>query len=257
MGVYCTALCIVLTICAPPSRCQTPANSPASANPPPQHAPTAAPQPDKNEPALNVNWIYGAYVPTDAPLEPLNGKQRFKLYLRQSYTTPGIYVKTTIFVIKDQALNDPEEWGGGVEGFAKRFGSRQGQFVIQNSLSAFGDAITGLEPRYDRCRNCDGFKARTTHALIRNFVTYNRTEKEFRPRVPLYIAAFGAGAIASTWKPANPDVVTAGLNGMLSQVIWGAVGNFVGEFAPDALRYIKEKRAKKAHPTVPDATSRD
>jgi hypothetical protein len=39
---------------------------------------------------LPVNWIYGAYIPKDAPMQPLTGDQRFKLYLRQTYTTPGI-----------------------------------------------------------------------------------------------------------------------------------------------------------------------
>src|ERR1700722_497476 len=38
---------------------------------------------------LPVNWLYGAYIPKDAPLVALNGQQRFKLYIRQTYTTPG------------------------------------------------------------------------------------------------------------------------------------------------------------------------
>jgi hypothetical protein len=39
---------------------------------------------------LPVNWIYGAYIPKDAPIAPLTGEERFKLYLWQTYTTPGI-----------------------------------------------------------------------------------------------------------------------------------------------------------------------
>ena len=54
---------------------------------------------------LPVNWLYGAFVPKDAPLEPLTGEQRFKLYLRQTYTTPGIYIKTGFFVLHDQVNN--------------------------------------------------------------------------------------------------------------------------------------------------------
>ena len=46
---------------------------------------------------LPVNWLYGAYIPKDAPLVALNGHQRFKLYVRQTYTTPGIYIKTGFF----------------------------------------------------------------------------------------------------------------------------------------------------------------
>jgi hypothetical protein len=39
---------------------------------------------------LPVNWLYGAYIPKDAPLVALNGEERFKLYVRETYTTPGI-----------------------------------------------------------------------------------------------------------------------------------------------------------------------
>jgi len=28
------------------------------------------------------------------------------------------------------------------------------------------------EPRYDRCRNCDGVGQRIKHTIVRNFVTY-------------------------------------------------------------------------------------
>ncbi len=125
---------------------------------------------------INVNWIYGAYVPKDVALEPLTNEGRWKLYLRQTYTTPGIYVKTILFTTRDQIQNSPSEWGDGIEGYAKRVGSRQAQFVIQNSLSAAGNAVVGWEPRYDRCR-CDGLWPRTRHAIVRNFVTYDRTEK--------------------------------------------------------------------------------
>jgi len=42
---------------------------------------------------LPVNWLYGAYVPTEAPLESLSDADRWKLYVRMSFTTPGITSK--------------------------------------------------------------------------------------------------------------------------------------------------------------------
>jgi len=59
---------------------------------------------------VNVNWLYGAYVPKDVPLAPLTGKQRFQLYLRQTYTTPGIYAKTVFFTLRDQSADSPPDW---------------------------------------------------------------------------------------------------------------------------------------------------
>lgn len=192
-------------------------------------------------PQLDVNWLYGAYVPKDAHLEPLTGSQRFKLYLRQSFITPGIYVKTGLFSIGDQLNNSPPGWGTGAAGFARRFGSRQGQFVIQNSLSAFGNAILGYEPRYDRCR-CSGFWLRARHASLRNFMTYDRMESSPRPQLPLFGAAFGAGVVAGTWKANDRDLVAEGYRGLITQATFGLVANWLGEFAPDVLHKLRGKK---------------
>ena len=117
-----------------------------------------------------MNWLHGSYVPKEVPLESLNPDPRFKLYLRQTYTSPGIYVKTTLFTIRDQIHNTCPEWGDGFDAFAKRFGTRQAEFIIQNSVISLGDGLLGWEPRYDRCR-CNGFWPRTRHAIARKFVT--------------------------------------------------------------------------------------
>ena len=138
---------------------------------------------------INVNWLYGSFVPRDVPLEPLDGRLRWNLYIRQTYTTPGIYVKTTLFTVHDQVHNAIPEWGGGIQGFATRFASREGQFIIQNSVTSLGFAAVGWEPRYDRCR-CDGFWPRTRHAIARNFVTYDKTGASLRPQIVPYLGAF-------------------------------------------------------------------
>jgi hypothetical protein len=74
--------------------------------------------------------------------------------------------------------------GDGFGGYAKRTASRYGQFVTQNALSAVGNTLLGFEPRYNRCQ-CTGFWPRTRHAFVRNFVTYDRTERHLRPQLAL------------------------------------------------------------------------
>jgi len=192
------------------------------------------------EPAgqLNVNWFYGSYVPKEVVLMPLDGRQRFKLYLRQTYTTPGIYIKTALFAIHDQ-ISDPE-WGDDFKGFAKRVGNRQVQFIIQNSITSFGNGILGWEPRYNRCQ-CNGFWPRTHHAIIRNFVTYDRTEKSLRPQIMPYLGAFSAASIASTWEPNNPKWQVRGYQAAITQIFIGSGINWIGEFAPEIGRVFKKK----------------
>jgi hypothetical protein len=189
---------------------------------------------------LNVNWLYGSYLPKQVPLEPLNSTQRFRLYFRQTYTTPGIYLKTTLFALSDRAQNSYPQWGDGFEGFAKRLGTRQAEFVIQNSVISLGDGIVGWEPRYDRCR-CTGFWARTRHAVIRNFVTYDSSEKSLRPQLFTYLGAFAGSVTATAWQPGDPNWQVKDYQATITQVPIGIGINWIAEFAPEIVRTLRRK----------------
>jgi len=189
---------------------------------------------------INVNWLYGSFVPKDVPLKPLDSSQRLKLYFRQTYTTPGIYLKTMGFTLADQANNAYPEWGDGFGGFAKRLGTREAEFVIQNSVTALGDGIFSWEPRYDRCR-CSGFWARTRHAIIRDFVTYDSTDRSLRPQLFPYVGAFTGRVVVTTWKPGNPNWRVEGYQAVITQVPYGIGANLVAEFAPEIVRMIRRK----------------
>ncbi|MFZ0518529.1 MAG: hypothetical protein WAM20_15890 [Acidobacteriaceae bacterium] len=222
---------------APASAQQSPAptqpepaiQSPVRSAPPLQ--PTPPQEPDVNI-QLPVNWLYGAYIPKDAPLVALNGPERFKLYVRQTYTTPGIYIKTGFFATHDQVTDSPPAWQDGFPGFAKRIASNQATNIIQNSFTSVGQGIVGWEPRYDRCR-CTGAGPRLRHAFIRNFITYNHSEQSIRPNIMPFAAAFGAGAIGATWNPNNVDITVKGYQSAVTQAWVGVVINMIGEFAPD------------------------
>jgi hypothetical protein len=190
---------------------------------------------------LPVNWLYGAYIPKDDPLVALNGQQRFKLYLRQTYTTPGIYIKTGFFAVHDQVTNSPSAWGDGFSSFAERLGSNQATNIIQNSFTSLGQGIVGWEPRYDRCR-CTGGWRRFRHAFIRNFITYDRSEQSLRPNIMPFAAAFGAGVIGATWNPNKPTFVVKGYQSILTQAWVGVVVNNIGEFAPDIKKTFSKRK---------------
>ena len=192
---------------------------------------------------LPVNWVYGAYIPKDAPIVPLTGKERFKLYLRQTYTTPGIYVKTGFFAIHDQVKETEPEWGDGISGFGKRVGSLQAGNIIQNSLTALGNAAVGFEPRYDRCR-CAGAWPRIRHAVVRNFITYGGADdKAIRPQIMSYAAAFGAGVTVASWEPNYPSVLPKGYQSVVTQAWVGVVVDALAEFAPDIKRMLHKNKA--------------
>lgn len=192
---------------------------------------------------INVNWLYGSYVPKDVSLKPLTPHDRFQLYLRQTYTTPGIYIKTTLFALHDQVTERQPEWGSSFAGFSKRLADRQAQFIIQNSMISAGDGLLGWEPRYDRCR-CAGFWPRTKHAVIRNFVTYDGDERSLRPQIMPYLGAFASSAIATTWEPGNPRWQIRGYQAAITQVFVGVGINWIGEFGSEITRVIRRRKSK-------------
>jgi hypothetical protein len=195
----------------------------------------------QNSGQIQVNWLYGSYVPKEVPLESLNGDMRFKLYIRQTYLTWGIYFKTLCFTLRDQNHDTYPEWGDGFDGFMKRYASRQGEFILQNSVIALGDGALGWEPRYDRCR-CKGFWARTRHALSRNFVTYARDEKSLRPQVFPYLGAFTGSVAATTWTPGQNQWQVKGYQAAITQIPVGMGINWISEFAPEITRIIRRNK---------------
>ena len=193
---------------------------------------------------LPIEWLIGPYIPVQEPLHPLSTAQRGQVYLRQTFLTAGSYAARMFSAGVDQARGEPYNWGGGMAGYGRRFAARYGEFVVQNSVVAGGNALLGYEPRYDFCR-CRGFWPRTGHAISRNFVAYNRTERELRPQIPMYAGAFGAGMLYSSWLPQREDVWKGGAYSVLSQAGIGSAYNVVSEFSLDILHKFGIKKRVK------------
>jgi len=190
------------------------------------------------------NWFTGVFVPNDRSLTPLTGAQRRELYLEQTLATPGAYTKRMFVALIDQARGAPREWDGGIRGYGERFASREGQFIADNSLAALANAALKYEPRYDACR-CSGFWRRTRHAVVRNFLTYDQSERQLRPQWGSYAGAFGGGLISSTWKPQPRNAFAEGGRAMLGQAAYGTLLNFFIEFAGDINRKIGARKGKE------------
>jgi hypothetical protein len=180
-------------------------------------------------------WIEGVYVRRDQPLITLTTRQRETIYLRQTLTTPGAYLKRMFGAAIDQASGTPRQWDDGWGGYAERFASREGQFITANTLAALGNAKLGYEVRYDKCK-CDGLWPRTRHAFIRNLMTYDRSEEHLRPQWALYGGAFGGGLLSAAWKPGPRSAWAEGGRATAGQVGWGTLLNFVTEFSKEINR---------------------
>jgi len=186
-------------------------------------------------------WLTGVYVEKGRALVPMSVQQRREIYLQQTLTAPGAYMKRMFAAGIDQARGVPSQWDDGWDGYVERFASREGQFITANSLAALGNAKLKYEPRYDQCQ-CGGFWRRTRHAIVRNFLTYNQTEQELRPQWALYGGSFGGGLISTAWKPHPRNAFAEGGRAMLGQAGYGVLLNFFVEFSTDINRKIGAKR---------------
>jgi len=180
-------------------------------------------------------WIAGEYIGRNrTPVTPTR-EQREEIYLRQTLTTPEAYIKRMFAAGLDQARGTPYQWDDGWGGYGERFASREGQFIAANTLAALGNATLGYEVRYDQCK-CQGLWSRTRHALIRNLVTYDRSEEHLRPQWALYAGAFGGGMISTAWKPGSHNPFAEGGEAVAEQVGWGTLLNFFTEFSREINR---------------------
>jgi hypothetical protein len=187
------------------------------------------------------SWLTGVFVSEDQPLVALTSEQRQQIYLEQTLTTPGAYLKRMFAAGIDQARGAPSQWDDGWGGYAERFASREGQFIAANSLAALANAKLGYEVRYDLCR-CHGFWPRTRHAILRNFLTYDRTELEWRPQLGLYAGAFGGGLISTAWKPHPRNAFAEGGRAMAGQAAYGTLLNLFIEFAGEINRKLGARK---------------
>jgi hypothetical protein len=186
------------------------------------------------------SWITGIFIERDTPLVPLTSKQRQEIYLRQTLATPGAYLKRMFAAGIDQARGAPSQWDDGFTGYMERFASREGQFISANTLAFLANSKLGYEVRYDQCR-CKGFLPRARHAILRNLVTYDQREQNWRPQLGLYAGAFGGGLISTAWKPHPRNAFAEGGRAMAGQLAYGTLLNLFIEFATDINRKLGAK----------------
>ena len=192
-----------------------------------QTADESAPRPTAQHAGSTVN---GRFFPP-----PLTGRERWRRYLQQTYSTPPIYFVSLGFALGMQALNTPSEWGAGWEGYGKRAGTMYATVVIQNSIYQAGSAALHNEGRYIPCQ-CRGTLHRAGYALEMTFLTYHNTHKVLD--VSQLAGAYGSGMIPVLWYPSRYSPTVQGVqNGHVQMGFVFAVRE-VQEFAPELKRFF-------------------
>lgn len=120
---------------------------------------------------LDLKSVHQPHYQPGLVLCSLGLKDKFILFLRDTYD-PVTFLAAGFESGIDQGIGRDQSFGGGAQGYAKRFGA---EFVDQTSFKFFKDfafpTIFGEDPRYYRMMEGPR-KARLLHAVGHTFITH-------------------------------------------------------------------------------------
>lgn len=167
---------------------------------------------------------------------PMMGHEKFRYYLRSTYG-PASFSYTALGTGIKQAQGSVREWGGGMEGYGKRYASSFGQKVVDRSVRIGLQGLLHEDPRYFASGR-SGIWSRTIYAASEAF--WVRTDSGgARPAFTRWVAHFSAAYISRRWRPdsyhSTSDYITSGL----SSIGIDAAINIWSEFWPDTKRMLR------------------
>jgi hypothetical protein len=159
-------------------------------------------------------------------------KSRLKNYLLGAWG-PLPLVSSAMVSGITQAEGNPHEWGGGLGGYGRRWGSNYGMAAVTTTTRYGLARLTGEDTLYYRCE-CTGFLPRLKHAMY-STVTGRRGEDGHRIfSVPSVVAPYvGAMTAVYGWYPGRYDYKDAVRMGNYNLLIY-AGNNVVLEFFPSS-----------------------
>jgi len=157
----------------------------------------------------------------------LSEEHVFSAYRGQSAASAGI----------GQLRNSPHEWGQGVAGYAKRFGSSMAHRAVSSTIEFGVGALRHEDPRYYHSGK-QGFWPRTKYALMSTVLVHREGHEKRSVAVGRISGAVGGGLISRAWQPASSAAL--GLGVASAGISLGATAGFnmAREFWPDIHRHF-------------------
>lgn len=163
--------------------------------------------------------------------------EKFRLHVHRTIDFPsiaGIAFGSAI----DHAFLIPYDWGGGIEGYGKRFGSALAENAVEQQLQFAVEAIDGEDPRLPHAHGT-GFWHRSTSAALTTF--YRNSDRGGKMcAYSEFIGAYGAAFISHRWWPKPYNNFANGFIAGSDSVGMDVGMNVLREFMPDikhALRH--------------------
>ena len=211
---------------------------------PPEAATPAPVSPAHPERLLGVLPNYRS-ADGSQPFSPLTAKRKFYIGYKDTTDYP-IFLVTGFFATISHAHGVNPEYGGGVAGLAKRYGSA---YADQWMGTFFTESVFPVlfreDPRYFR-RGTGSATSRTMYALPRVLVT--RTDAgHARFNFSEFAGNGSMVAISSSYDPSIRSAAS-GAQKFAVNVAADALGNVLKEFWPDLKAKYLQRRAKPVAP---------
>jgi hypothetical protein len=167
--------------------------------------------------------------------KPMTSDEKWHFYLKSTYG-PGSFAYSLVGAGTKQARNAVPEWGQGMEGYSKRFGSNFGQKVIENSVRFGLGSLFKEDPRYFPS-NRSGIIRRALYAAKEELVTH-KDSGDIRPGYTRFIAATAGVLVARRWYPEADRTVGRCIGAIAISITLAAGKNVFNEFWPDIKRKL-------------------
>jgi hypothetical protein len=174
---------------------------------------------------------------------PLSPGQKFQLFFK-SETDPWPFLLASVVSGISQADGSNPEWGGGIQGYAKRYGAAYSDAFIGNFFgNALLPSVLHEDPRYYQ-KGSGKFINRALWAAA-STIWCKRDKGGWGPNYANIVGNLIGSAISDAYYPAADRTVGDTITDGLTVSAEGIVGAEVIEFWPDIARHYKRKHAEK------------
>jgi hypothetical protein len=174
---------------------------------------------------------------------PLSSSQKFQLFFKSAFD-PWPFGLSAVVAGIGQAEDSTPEWGGGTEGYAKRFGAGYADYFMGNF---FGNAVLPSllheDPRY--FQKGSGKPINRVLWAAASTVWCKRDKGGWGPNWANVGGNLIGAAIGRVYYPASARTASDTISDGLTVSAEGIVGAEVIEFWPDLVRHYRQKKAEK------------
>jgi hypothetical protein len=173
---------------------------------------------------------------------PLSARCKFNLFREQTHS-PYTFVSAGLQATWAQAMGQWPHYGGGMQGWAKRFGATLADTESRRFIQTFAlSTILHQDPRYFPSRKRT-FIARIWYSTTRVVVTKNDNgDSTFNTSE--FLGALASSALQNAYYPRHDRTFGDTMNRFGGALSSDAIGDLLREFAPDIKRLFRKHSPK-------------